>query len=84
MEEWYLKKGSLAIKKYEKRTEIEAKQADEKIKHCLTCQRCFMTIILKGKRLGIEHFSNFPTYGKQKEECETCQIRRKLKNLNAK
>ncbi len=52
----------------------DANIADIDIKYCTECHRCYTTSDQSHLK-NIEHFSNFPSYGKKKEVCITCKTR---------
>lgn len=46
-------------------------RADEFIKHCTSCKRCW-EYDRRNKQGSLHVYDNFPTYGKQKETCPIC------------
>ena len=74
MEDEFLKQYTFA--NYKKTNErkyrkVDAKRADEFIKHCPKCRRCWeLDRFKQNNKLML--YDIFPTYGKQKEVCPVC------------
>jgi|TARA_R100000482_G_scaffold124916_3_gene79870 hypothetical protein len=65
-----------------KHVNFDSKLADQYIKYCLQCKRCwelssaFRVNKKNGKRNiedFISYYVNFPTYGKQRRQCPRCK-----------
>ena len=64
-----------------KRNAFDAHKADNAVKYCIKCNRCWefnkgAIRNLKNKNKGkdvVSHYINFPTYGKSREQCPHCK-----------
>jgi len=58
-----------------KKCNYDSKMADESIKHCTKCNKCFERTILRNYRKKnkiVIFYEDFPTFGKEKEVCLLC------------
>tara|TARA_Y100000004_G_scaffold189906_1_gene246224 strand:+ start:1060 stop:1248 length:189 start_codon:yes stop_codon:yes gene_type:complete len=54
----------------------DSQHADERIKYCHKCERCYELVgksMTSRIKTEIVYYTNFPTYGKQKEICKICK-----------
>lgn len=54
----------------------DSKQADQNIKYCTSCDRCYEVTNIKNSRKKnpiIIFYDDFPTYGKTKDNCPVCK-----------
>ena len=53
----------------------DSKTADESIKHCTKCNKCFERTLMRNYRKKnkiVIFYDDFPTFGKEKETCVVC------------
>ena len=57
------------------RCNYDSKMADESIKHCTKCNKCFERTVMRNYRKKnkiVIFYDDFPTFGKEKETCVVC------------
>jgi len=53
---------------------IDSKRADKAIKFCTICKRCYEELLnRRWQAESIVHYSNFPSYKKEKKTCLHCK-----------
>lgn len=74
--------GNIKENKYKKRVEsnCDSKQADQNIKYCCDCNRCWemdrtkahQSHKARGTFSAYLYYEDFPSYGKQVKQCPSC------------
>tara|TARA_R100001082_G_scaffold44518_1_gene23692 strand:+ start:3427 stop:3681 length:255 start_codon:yes stop_codon:yes gene_type:complete len=59
-------------KKYQRSDFFDGKKADDNIKYCKKCNRCWEITRQNNKKNMLLHYDNFPTYKRQREICSFC------------
>jgi len=58
-----------------KKCNYDSKMADESIKHCTKCNKCYERTVMRNYRKKnkiVIFYDDFPTFGKEKETCVVC------------
>ena len=61
-----------APNRYKRSNYFDARKADENIKYCEICKRCW-EIIRSSNDYKVLHYDDFPTYKKEREICSLCE-----------
>ena len=67
-------------RKYESNPYYDGKKADENIKHCTNCLRCWEMACVGSSKYRLIYYDDYVTYGKKKVECPMCKKTNKIKN----
>lgn len=57
--------------KYKRNNYFDARKADENIKYCKICRKCW-EIIRSSNTYKVLYYEDFPTYKKEREVCSLC------------
>ena len=62
---------------------MDAKSADNNIKYCKSCNKCWEIQLMNNFRKRerkLIYYDDFPNYGKIKQACDSCEERNNVKN----
>jgi hypothetical protein len=62
--------------KKERKTNLDAKECDKKVKYCTKCQLCWQIDYTSrggSRKAVVIHYEDFVTYGKERELCLSCR-----------
>ena len=60
-----------APKRYKRSNTFDAKKADQDIKYCKKCNRCW-ELVRSSNNYKLIHYKDFPTYKRARETCSFC------------
>ena len=69
------------VKERKEKFNFDSKLADQRIKFCPKCKKCWEIDrvkskdphLLRKKKKFVNYYENFPTWGKEKETCQKCK-----------
>tara|TARA_R110002020_G_C16071182_1_gene756248 strand:- start:202 stop:441 length:240 start_codon:yes stop_codon:yes gene_type:complete len=68
--------------KYKLRRYVDGKNADNRIKYCNKCKKCWEgDYYALNKNIPIIHYDDFPSYGKKIETCDDCKTNSFSENI---
>ena len=65
-----------APRRYKISNTFDAKKADQDIKYCKKCNRCW-ELVRSSNNYKIIHYKDFPTYKRKRETCSFCAKKNK-------
>tara|TARA_R100000458_G_C8041226_1_gene92497 strand:- start:292 stop:525 length:234 start_codon:yes stop_codon:yes gene_type:complete len=74
------KDDKYAPRKYKRSNSFDSKKADQDIKYCKKCKRCWEVVRTSNSNKLI-HYKDFPTYKRIREICSFCV--KKIKGAHA-